>query len=165
MFASQACAKCHATKFHGVNNTFFFCLLVDAGIHVFHGLPPLGSQPNNGLVRPTDTTITNPDQRHLRFFCRSNSAMRNVGELVGPGGTAITSSDVFEINTGRNGGELEVADLVSSDVTSSEQGVYTCRIPLQSGVMKEINIGIYPTGFNCEFIVTVNSGVFTWDSS
>ena len=94
--------------------------------------------------------------------------MRNVGELIGPGGTAITSSesDVFEISTGSNGGELEVVNFVTARVlTSSEQGVYTCRIPLQSGVMKEINIGIYPTVFNCEFIVTVNRGVFTWDSS
>ena len=94
--------------------------------------------------------------------------MRKVGELIGPGGIAINSSesDVFEISTDRIAGELEVANLVSSDnVTSSEKGVYTCRIPLQSGIMKEINIGIYPSVFNCEFIVTVNSAVFTWDSS
>ena len=86
--------------------------------------------------------------------------MKNVGELIGLGGTAITSSDVFEINTGRIAGELEVANFATPSVlTSNEQGVYTCRIPLQSGVMKEIDIGIYPTVFNCEFIVTVNSGV------
>ena len=145
--------------------SFFF---VGAGIHVFNGLSPLGSQPNNSLVRPIDTTSTNPGRRRLRFHCRSNSTMRNVGELIGPGGIAINSSesDVFEISTDRNGGELEVANLVSSDdVTSTEQGVYTCRIPLQSGVMKEINIGIYPNVFNCEFIVTVNSGVLARDSS
>ena len=87
--------------------------------------------------------------------------MRNVGELIGPGGTAITTNDVLEINTDRaNGGELEVVNFVgSNDVTSNEQGVYTCRIPLQSGVITEINIGIYPNAFNCEFIVTVNSEV------
>ena len=144
---------------------FFF---IGAGIHVFNGLPPLGSQPNNGLARPIATMNTNPGTRRLRFYCRSNSTMRKVGELIEPGGIAINSSesDVFEISTDRIAGELEVANLVSSDnVTSSEQGVYTCRIPLQSGVMKEINIGIYPTAFNGEFIVAVSSGVFTWDSS
>ena len=152
-------------KFHCVNNTFF-CFFIGAGIDVLNGLSPIGSQPNNGLVRPIATTSTNPDQLRLRCFCRSNSTMKNVGELIGLGGTAITSSDVFEINTGRIAGELEVANLVSSDnVTSSEQGVYTCRIPLQSGVMKDINIGIYPNVFDCEFIVTVNRAVFTWDSS
>ena len=92
--------------------------------------------------------------------------MRNVGELIGPGGTAITSNDVFEISTNRIGGEIEVVNFVgSNDVTSIEQGVYTCRIPLQSGVIREINIGIYPNIFNSEFIVTVNRGVFTWGFS
>ena len=80
--------------------------------------------------------------------------MKNVGELIGPGGTSITSNAIFEIGTGRIGGELQVAILVgSNDVTSSEQGVYTCRIPLQSEEIREINIGIYPNAFNCEFIV------------
>ena len=154
-------------KCHSVNNTFF-CFFIGAGIHVFNGLPPIGSQPNNGLVRPIATTSTNPETRRLRFICRSNSTMKNVGELIGPGGTAVTSSesDVFEISTGRNGGELEIANFVSASVlTSSEQGVYTCHILLQSGVMNDINIGIYPNVFDCEFIVTVNRAVFTWDSS
>ena len=152
-------------KFHGVNNTFLY-FFIGAGIDVFNGISPIGSQANNGLVRPIDTTSTNPETHRLRFFCRSDSMMMNVGELIGLGGTAITSSDVFEINTGRIAGELEVNNFVSSDdVTSSEQGVYTCRIPLQSGETRSINIGIYPSAFNCEFIVTANSGVFTRDSS
>ena len=106
------------------------------------------------------------EARRLHFFCRTNSTVRNLGKLIGLEGTAITSSDVFEINTDRYGGELEVTNFVSSDdVTSSEQGVYTCRIPLQSGEIREINIGIYPTAFNCEFLVTINSEVFTWSFS
>ena len=111
-------------------------------------------------MRPFVTTST----YRLRFFCRSDSTVRNLGELIGPGGTAITTNAVFEITTNSaNGGELVVFNFVSSDdVTSSEQGVYTCRIPQQSGVMRDINIGIYPSAFNCEFTVTVNIGVFTW---
>ena len=137
-----------------------------AAIQVFNGLPPIGSQPNNGLVRPIDTTSTDLEVHRLRFFCRSNSKVENIGELIGPGGIAITSSNFFKINTGKRGGELEVVNFFESDdVTSSEQGVYTCRIPLQSGVITEINIGIYPNAFNCELIVIVNSGVFTCDSS
>ena len=139
---------------------------IGAGIHVFNGLPPIGSQPNNGLVRPIDTTSTNPGTRRLRFFCRTDSTVRNLGVLIGPGGTAITTNDVFNITTNRIGGEIEVVNFVISDnVTSSEQGVYTCRIPLQSEEMSEINIGIYPNAFNCEFTLTVSSRVFTWGSS
>ena len=136
---------------------------IGAGIHVFNGIAPIGSQPNNGLVRPIVSTSTDPLTRRLRFFCRSDSTMRNVGELIGLEGTAITTNDVFEIITNpSNGGELQVENFIlNDDVTSNEQGVYTCRIPLQSGEIREINIGIYPNVFNCEFIVTVNSEVFT----
>ena len=154
-------------KYHGVNNTFV-CCFIGAGIHVFNGEPPRGSQPNNGLVRPIVSTSTNPETRRLRFFCRSDSTARNLGELIGLEGTAITSNGVFEIITNSaNGGELQVENFVISnnDVTASEQGVYTCRMPLQSEEIREINIGIYPNAFNCEFTLTVNSGVFTWGSS
>ena len=140
---------------------------IGAGIHVFTGEPPIGSLSNNGLVRPIVSTSTDPLTRRLRFFCRSDSTMRNVGELIGLEGTAITTNDVFEIITNpSNGGELQVENFIlNDDVTSSEQGVYTCRIPLQSGETRSINIGIYPSAFNCEFIATANSGVFTRDSS
>ena len=150
-------------KFHGVKKYFPLCF-IGAGIHVFNGIAPIGSQPNNGLVRPI---VPAEGTRRLHFFCRSDSTMRNLGEVIGLEGTAITSTPVFEIITNSgNGGELQVTNSIeSSDVTSSEQGVYTCRIPLQSGVITEINIGIYPNTFNCEFIVILNSGVFTWDSS
>ena len=117
-------------------------------------------------MRPIVSTNPNPETRRLHFFCRTDSTVRNLGELIGPGGTAITTNDVFEISTNTaNRGEIEVANFVgSNDVTSNEQGVYTCRMPLQSEEMSEINIGIYPNAFNCEFTVTVNSVVFTWDS-
>ena len=80
-----------------------------------------------------------------------------VGELIGLNGTAITTNNFFDIST-QQPGELDVnsrADL-QDPLTASEQGVYTCRIPLESGEMREINIGIYPNTFSCEFIVTVN---------
>ena len=87
--------------------------------------------------------------------------MVGVGELIGLDRTAITSSSVFDISNS-NRGEVDVNNRVDlqDPLTASEQGVYTCRIPLESGEMREINIGIYPTTFNCEFIATVNSGVF-----
>ena len=130
---------------------------IGAGIHVFNGESPIGSHPNNGLVRPIVTTSTNSEVRRLRFFCRSDSTMANIGELIGLDGTAITCSGSFEISTAGNVGELEVVNFVrSNNVTCSEQGVYSCRIPLQSGEIKDVNIGIYPSAFNCEFTLTVS---------
>ena len=135
-----------------------------AGVHVFDGHDPKGSQPNNGLARPLDTTM--PNARRLRFFCRSDSMMQKVGKLIGLNESVITSSRFFNLTTPQCG-ELQVLSTVGPQdpLTASQQGVYTCRIPLQSGEMKEINIGIYPFRFTCGFMATVNSGVFIWGSS
>ena len=120
---------------------FFAC--TGAGLHVFSGTPSV-SLPDNGLV-----VADNPGSgRRLRFFCRSDSLSENVGQLIGLDGTAITSSSFFAIAR-RQPGELSVDNTVGpqSALTASQRGVYTCRIPLQSGQMREINVGIYPAGF------------------
>ena len=71
-----------------------------------------------------------------------------VGTLIGQDGTDVTTRDVFNI-TNPQPGELlvESRPMNQSNLTASDQGVYTCRIPLQSGDIKNINIGIYPSGF------------------
>ena len=107
-----------------------------------------GTQPNNGLV-----ISTNPDSgRRFRFFCRSNSLTVGVGELIGLEGSPVVASSFFGLPTTTNGGELRVENVVDSEdaLTANEQGVYTCRIPLEGGGEREINIGVYPSGFSSE---------------
>ena len=88
-------------------------------------------------------------QYRFRFVCRSDSMKEKVGTLIGLDGTNVTSGGVFEI-TNPQVGELfvESRPMNQSNLTASDQGVYTCRIPLQSGAMRDINIGIYPSGFS-----------------
>ena len=93
-------------------------------------------------------------QLTIILFCRSDSMMNNVGMLIGPDGTTVTTGDVFTIVHPRPG-ELGVLNRVSQNIlTAGDQGVYTCRIPLQSGAMRDINVGIYPSEFNskCLFL-------------
>ena len=73
----------------------------------------------------------------------------NVGTLIGLDGTNVTTGGAFRI-TNAQAGELRVESrhMNQSNLTASDQGVYTCRIPLQNGTIKNINIGIYPSGFN-----------------
>ena len=134
--------------------SLFSFVFTGAGIHFSIGTGPTGSQPNNGLTHPLDTIATNA--RRMRFFCRSDSTMPGVGALIGLDGSTITSSSLFDIYNS-NRGEVDVNNRVGSqdDLTANEQGVYTCRIPLESGEMREINIGIYPDTFFCEFVVTL----------
>ena len=58
----------------------------------------------------------------------------------------------FGFEVPRNGGELRVENFVDthSPLTASQQGVHTCRMPLEGGGEGEINIGIYPNGFSSE---------------
>ena len=126
---------------------FFFS--AGSGIHVFNGAPPTGSQPNNGLVISNDVT----SGRRFRFFCRSDSLTLNVGELIGLDGNVITTStDFIGFEAPANGGELRMENTVGSQqvLTADQQGIYTCRIPLQNGIETNINIGIYPNGFTSE---------------
>ena len=121
-----------------------------AGIYVFRGaltgdLQVPGSLPNNGIVISLNTTEGGV---YFRFFCRSDSMMSNVGMLIGPDGTTVTTGDVFTIAHPQPG-ELRVENKLSQNVlTANDQGVYTCHIPLQGGEMKDINVGIYPSGFS-----------------
>ena len=117
-------------------------------MHVFTGTPSV-SLPDNGLV-----VSDNPGSgRRLRFFCRSDSMSENVGQLIGSDGTAITSSNFFAIAR-EQPGELSVTNTFGSQsaLTTSQQGVYTCRIPLQSGQMREINVGIYRNDFSSKLV-------------
>ena len=120
---------------------------IGAGIHVFNGVPK-GSFPNNSLVS-VDATNT---MFRLQLFCRSDSMREDVRMLIGlDGNPIVTHSDSFLNISHPQPGELRVANNSSlTDLPPREQGVYTCRIPLQSAEMKEISIGIYPSGFTSE---------------
>ena len=121
-------------------------------MHVLRGTPG-GNLPPNGLVISVGSEV------RLRLFCRSDSMSENVGQLIGlDGTTAVTSNSFFEIARPQRG-ELMVRNRVGSQnaLTSSQQGVYTCHIPLQSGQMREINVGVYPNGFNSRLLSCVNN--------
>ena len=128
---------------------------IDTGIHLFRG-SPRGSLPNNDLA-----ISENPGNGfRLRIFCRSDSMSGNVGQFIGLNGNALTSNSFFAIAHPQPG-EITVENIVGSQsaLPASQQGVYTCRIPLQSGEMTEINVGVYPNGFNSEYYSSAQLGV------
>ena len=76
--------------------------------------------------------------------------MANVGQLIGLDGSPIvTSNSNFSEISNPRPGELRIVSsaMSSTDLAASAQGVYTCRIPLLTGVLREISIGIYPSEF------------------
>ena len=121
------------------------------GIYVFWGTSTpsstdaAGSLPNNGLVIATPTGDS--AGRFLRIFCRSDSMMDNVGEIIGLDGTAIGSGRFF-IERPQPGEITMVNSATEGPLPSNEQGVYTCRIPDSTDTIQNINIGVYIAGFN-----------------
>ena len=111
------------------------------------GLQVPGTLPNNGIVISLHRAklVYYP---FLRFCCRSDSMMSDVGMLIGPDGTTVTTGDVFDIAHPQPGKLTVVNKPLLNELTASNQGVYTCRIPLQSGELSDVNVGIYPRGFN-----------------
>ena len=121
------------------------------GIHIFQGTStpsstaPARSLPNNGLVIATPTGDNLG--RFFRIFCRSDSMMDNVGDIIGRDGTVI-SSGRFVIERPQPGEITMVNSATEGPLPSNEQGVYTCRIPDSTDNIRNINIGIYIAGFN-----------------
>ena len=87
----------------------------------------------------------------------------NVGQFIGLDGTPLTSNSFFDIAR-RQPGEITMENRVGSKnaLTASQQGVYTCRIPKQSGEMRYIIVGVYPSGFNSESLPKQTSGTPSW---
>ena len=118
------------------------------GIHVFGGTSTssstvaAGSLPNNGLVIAPSGGDSNG--LFLRIFCRSDSMMDNVGNIIGLEDTVISNGH-FEIERLQPG---EITVVTRGALPSTEQGVYTCRIPDSTDTIQNINIGIYVSGFN-----------------
>ena len=115
-------------------------------MQLFRGVPR-GDLLNNGLATFDDVR----GGFRFRLFCRSESMSENVGQFIGLNGSALTSNSVFAIANPQPG-ELRIQNIVglNNSLTASDQGVYTCRIPLESGETRDLNVGIYPSGFNSE---------------
>ena len=146
-----------ARSLHFIYHISFAYVFTDAGVQLFRG-SPRGSLLNNDLA-----VCDSPGSGfRLRIFCRSDSRSRNVGQLIGPSGEAVSSGNFFDIGHARGEVKLENIVGIHGVLTATQQGVYTCRIRLQSGETREINFGIYPSGFNSEhqcttITVTVHS--------
>ena len=118
------------------------------GIHIFGGTSTssstvaAGSLQNNGLVVTPSAGDSNG--LFLRIFCRSDSMMDNVGNITGLEDTVISNGH-FAIEHPQPG---EITMVTRGPLPSNEQGVYTCRLPDSTDTMRNINIGIYISGFN-----------------
>ena len=79
--------------------------------------------------------------------------MRGVGQLVDLDGNTFNigmSVGVFIVQqTGGGSGSVQFRNRQADpDLTAADEGVYTCRIPDDTGSDVDVNIGVYRNGFN-----------------
>ena len=84
----------------------------------------------------------------------SNSSQSGVGMITGRDGSRLnhlarlSGGGMWSItNPFSRPGMLRVR---ASALSSSDQGVYSCTIPDNNGVMITINVGLYPNGYQGE---------------
>ena len=119
---------------------------------------PTGVLPNNGIVIAQDVT----GGTRISFQCRSGSTMTGVGQLVDPDGTSFNigeTSGVFSVDAlgyyyGGQPGSVRFRNSANNEpaLTADDEGVYSCRIPDETGNDVDVNIGVYQNGFNSEFL-------------
>lgn len=83
------------------------------------------------------------------FMCLSGTNMSNVGQLIGVDGLDIThrAGDNLHIQLG-NATSPGMVKVFHSRMSSAQQGVYTCRLPDETGDTADFNIGLYMESFN-----------------
>ena len=116
-------------------------------MHLFKG-SPRGNLLNNSIA-----ISDNPASGfRLHIFCRSDSMSGNIGQFIGVDETAVTINNVFAV-AHQQPGEVKIENIVGSHnaINASQQGVYSCVMPLQSGEIKAVYVGIYPSGFNSKY--------------
>ena len=109
-----------------------------AGLFAYSSMSRRGPIDNNGLVIISET-----------LNCMSNSSQSGVGAITAPNGTTLFPDIFLIVNPFNRPGAVRLRT-VSSPITSTEQGIYTCTIPDSNSQNISLNVGVYPPGFNGE---------------
>ena len=88
--------------------------------------------------------------------CISGSRTPDVGRWIAPNGQDITYSngDPFEIIIGRanDPGYLEIRQDARRSLRFTDQGIYTCLIPDESGANMSLHVGIYLPAYTSKLL-------------
>ena len=115
--------------------------MLGAGIYVSSGHTAL---PNNGMI------LTDAGERISGFRCISGSHRSSIGHLFDMNEVDITTSNSDPFFTFRNSpGTVHVRSLRS--LRTNEQGIYTCRIPDETGTTVDVNVGLYLSTNICKY--------------
>jgi hypothetical protein len=119
--------------------------VVGAGIYAISSTLEISSGPigNNGVIVGSSSGT-------LWLDCVSNSSISGVGTVTTPHGVTLTpgqSYDVWSVTSPfSRPGVLRLWTLSLSQLTASDQGIYTCTIPDSNGFSISLHVGLYDYG-------------------
>ena len=116
--------------------------LTHSGVQLYSFDPDnSGPLPNNSVV------VTDNFGQMPRLQCISGSNSPSVGQWIAPSGQDITysTSDSFDVELGgmNDPGYMDITLQSGQFITFSDQGIYTCLIPDETGVTRSLQVGIY----------------------
>ena len=88
----------------------------------------------------------------LRLFCVSNSSRSGVGTITASNGETLNigNNGIWNLaNVGTRPGFLRLQ--TRQLLTASDQGIYTCNIPVDNENYFIFNVGLYPSDFNGKY--------------
>ena len=93
------------------------------------------------------------------IYCHSSSNNLNVGQWISPEGVDITSNhlDPFSIQFRSGSGyhsynTFQLLDRLAQPFTTSYDGVYSCIVPDDQGIMQTLHIGIYSNEYSSKHL-------------
>ena len=86
-------------------------------------------------------------------MCLSGSTIPSVGQWLSPSGTDLSSvvDDAFEVTVGDSyspGSIVIMSPVGNPPLATTDEGVYTCVIPDETGRDNYLYVGIYLSGFS-----------------
>ncbi len=109
---------------------------------------PTGALPTNGIVVALSTRTSSLT---FAFQCRSGSRTDgSVRQFIGLNGQPRGTGGGLGVVFYKQPSVIAVNNQGSPDLSSGDEGVYTCRMLDENGDTVEANVGIYRNGFYSE---------------
>jgi len=115
---------------------------------------------NNSIITTYTGYISHRSSyTRMGFYCCSNSSISgSTGTFIGLNGNSYSGKFSFQ----RYGSSSSYAGCMyiylykgyrssQNYLSSSEEGIYTCRMPASTGRNIDVSVGIYRNGYNSEF--------------
>ena len=133
-------------------------VLTDAGIYVRYRYLSYSSSslPNNSIITSYSDYSRWSSYRRIEFYCCSNSTTSgSTGSFIGLNGNSYSGTFSVErySSSSSYAGCMYIYLYSSSAQSTSEQGIYTCRMPDSVGRNIDVNVGIYRQDYTSEFLL------------